>query len=268
VGVLTLVVLLALLPFVYLFQWFRWVKQLPPHEQALARASHGAGIIAFVLLVGFGLFGVGGVGAFFVAVAGHPDDLWKPALLLAVVMGWGITWFIVGVKRASGLRDGLLTTRAIVKLAGGLGGLIYLSRIPAKPDTSVWVYLGVAFGFLAVLWCLVTGAVKVLLLTVSGGDALSRVARQIRNRTVVWVAARRNGGGGGTTWEKIKRAWGWFEVGAETMLAIAAVAVGIAFLVSGDSWWAWLAGIGALAYGLAGPVLYLGVRLGWWKFRR
>jgi hypothetical protein len=70
---------------------------------------------------------------------------------------------------------------------GGVVVFYLLSHIPlrrllASPDISWWVLLL----FLVGVWCLVTGAVRFLLLTVGGGSARGQVAREIRQKTVVF----------------------------------------------------------------------------------
>jgi hypothetical protein len=192
---LTFILLLVLMPFIYLARWFRWIKQLPPHEQALARASHGAGLIAFALLFVFARYGNAGSENFFTALAVKPDEMWLPALLSAVLGGWGFIWFVVGVSRAAGLRDGLLATRAFFKLVIGGGASYYLLYMFQWPEFGpVWLLLAVMFVFFAAVWCLITGTVKFLLLTVGGGgNALRMVDRHIREKEVVFrpVGGRR-----------------------------------------------------------------------------
>jgi len=182
-----IVLLAAALPFVALADWFRWIKQQPPHEQALARASHGAALIVFVLLATFGTGGVNGVVTFVGQAAADPADEW-PGLVLAIVFVWGVVWFVSGVSGARGLRNGLLAWRAFVKLALGLGAILYLER--GHPSGALGSN-GARMSILLVgLWCVVTGAVKFVLLRMGGSNALAVVTRNMHRRTAPLRAAR------------------------------------------------------------------------------
>jgi hypothetical protein len=71
-----LVGLLIALPFFLLADWFKFIKELPPGQQELAKASHGAGMLALVIYSGF----------FHFVAAGLRHDLGKPVYWIPVAV--------------------------------------------------------------------------------------------------------------------------------------------------------------------------------------
>jgi hypothetical protein len=179
-------------PFVLLADWLKFIKHLPPREQNLTRASHGAGLLVFAALALREIIRVQGIGGFARGLSAMPDDpgLWVPALLWAITVVWGLVWFLVGCRRAQGPRDGLLTTRAVVKSVVGFvaffvaqGGLV-----PADWWGAFFIEMAL---FLGGIWCVVTGLTKfVLLMRGGGGNAAGLVGEQIQRTAIFWRVGR------------------------------------------------------------------------------
>lgn len=188
-----LIILGALAPILMWVERAERFKRLSPLEQNLARASHGAALITFTLLVAFFLYGAQGVFGFIPWLISNPAEAWPAALFFGSLLTYGLVRFVVGVHRCRGARDGLLATRAFFKLVFGFAVGLYLWYLfPwSVIGPSFWGALAVVAVFLIGLWCAITGTVKFLLLTLGGSNALGLVAQQIRQRTAVWVAARR-----------------------------------------------------------------------------
>lgn len=203
-GIIMLTVMLVTLPFMMWAERARKFQQLSPLEQNLRRASHGAAWMAFVPLLAFGVYGVKGVEWFFQTLWNHPEDVGVPAAFFGIVLIYNAIRLIVGLNRLRGCpRDGLLAVRAFVKLSVGAAVIVFFLRI--HYDLAARSYDSLAHGvepssfdflwgiaiFLTAFWCLVTGAVRFLLLISGGGNALRLVNRQIQQNTVVWRGARR-----------------------------------------------------------------------------
>lgn len=182
--------LAAAVPFVLLADWFKFIKHLPPREQNLARASHGAGMLVFGLLA---LWEVG-FGVFMRALGAGPAApmLWVPALLWVVMVAWGIGWLIIGCRRARGPRDALLASRAAVKTGVGIVAVIVAQGGYVPRDW--WGVDFIDFGLLlAGIWCVVTGPVKFILVMIgTGGGAERAVRRNIEEKSAPLQPARRH----------------------------------------------------------------------------
>jgi hypothetical protein len=150
-------------------------QRLEPRERELSKTSHGAGVLAICALL-LNTIGAAAAEEFADALQASSDlRYWIPALLFAGAVLWGATWFLSGVNRSlayAGFRDSRLINRALVKIAAG-GGLYWLIwHPPASWWLSARASLAVArsltwpcFMIEAVmLWLIVTGAVKLLLL--------------------------------------------------------------------------------------------------------
>jgi hypothetical protein len=152
-------------------------RYLSPHELNLRRASHPLGVAA-VLFAAHWLYGAR-VRDGLVAL---PLDGWVLVALCGVVFVFGAASFVSGAGRCAGLRDGMLATRAFFKLAGGAVICAYVWRLPlwrAYLDASLFPYLAPPVFFIG-LWCLVTGAVRMLLLLVPMQGAFDLVWRRIK----------------------------------------------------------------------------------------
>ena len=193
---ITVFVLLAILPFAALANWFRFIKRLPPREQNLARASHGAGMLAVAIIVLMLIGGTQGVAGFLNALAANPKEpkLWGSALAWVVLVGWGFGWLVIGSARSRGPRDALLISRALVKIAVGvaLDVLAHGGYLPSGWLGVTLTKLVEFWLFPVAVWCMVTGITKlVLLLRGSGGSAEEAVKRSIESKRAPLVAAKR-----------------------------------------------------------------------------
>jgi len=184
--------LLVAVPFVLLADWLKFIKHLPPREQNLARASHGAGLLVFAALALHEIIRVQGIGPFARGVAAIPGDpsLSVPAILWATTVVWGLVWFLVGCRRAHGPRDGLLTTRAVVKAVVGFVAFFIAQAGLVPGDWWCAFFIEMAL-FLGGIWCVVTGLTKfVLLMRSGGGNAAGLVAGQIQRTAIFWRVGR------------------------------------------------------------------------------
>jgi hypothetical protein len=190
VGAFALFGLILMLPFdLWRAQSQKWAS-LSPIEQNLQRASHG---IAFGLLVPLGAVAIFGNRSIVEAVAAVPADPLGhglPAAGLVVLLIYGIARFVVGWRRSAGVRDGLLATRAIIKLAIGTG-------------LTVWMLNNLHFNwsdpsdkqrafalFVLPLWLAITGSVRFLLLVHPASRALGLVEENIADGEWHWDGGR------------------------------------------------------------------------------
>jgi hypothetical protein len=156
-------VLIALIatPIAVLAHWFKYIKGLPPREQALARASHGAGMIAIIELVLLASDGPQSMDEFTSFLSSRPEI----ALPCLAIVAWGAGWFIIGSARSRGPRDALLASRAAVKTAVGFaaGRFVWDDHVPAHWSGEWWGD-PLVFGLkVLAIWCMVTGLVKFVL---------------------------------------------------------------------------------------------------------
>jgi hypothetical protein len=175
-------------PFAALADWLKFVRHLPPREQNLARASHGAALLIFAALA---LRVIGFVTFLHMLVAGPAEPmLWLPALLWCATVAWGAVWFTIGCRRSGGPRDGLLISRAAAKSVTGLTALFiaWAGLVPGDWWGAGFIVIAL---YLAGIWCVVTGLVKLVLLTRgSRTNAAGIVARQIARTAIFWRAGR------------------------------------------------------------------------------
>jgi len=196
-GIFSLLGGVVLLPFQLvadLLRLGRWLAQrrrlLSPHELNLQHASHPVGALVLLLAV-WRLYG---------AQLDHARIAYAvDGRLLAAVAGaafvFGLALFLAGMRHCSGLRDEVLMVRACGKLAIGAAACVYLWRATAwRIGGENWPDLLAAAVFLVALWCAVTGAVRLLLLTVSGGNALALIRKLLRRRNAPLRPARRRRG--------------------------------------------------------------------------
>jgi hypothetical protein len=149
---------LIALPFVFLSDWFGWIRQQSHPE--LTKACHGAGMMA---LLGYAIALSGGLVEFIAGFVLHPDNLlWIIAL---IVGAWGLGWFLLYARHAA-LSVGqpyraTMIVRALIKLGLGWGAWVYAAGFDrALGDTG---FVGPTLRIVAV-WCLATGAAKFLLM--------------------------------------------------------------------------------------------------------
>jgi hypothetical protein len=167
----------------------KWAS-LSPIEQNLQRASHG---IALGVLVPFGtlaIFGKRSIADAAAAVPVDPVGHGLPAAGLAALLLYGVARFVVGWRRSAGVREGLLATRAFIKLAIGTTVTVWvLSNLQFDWHNAAGQQ--VAFAFLVVpLWLAITGAVRFLLLVRPAGRALSLVEENIAVSEWSWDGGR------------------------------------------------------------------------------
>ena len=170
------VLFLVLVPIIFIDLWWRHNRNwrfLNPVEQNLQRTSHSAAMIVFVILalaVNVWLDGWREFGALFPWMIAHPGDAWLPVALGCALVAVGVARFLAGAHRVAGVRDGLLQSRAFVKLAlgGGVTGYLVAMWPWGQLGASLPGFLAVAAVFLVGVWLLATGAVRFLLLTFGG----------------------------------------------------------------------------------------------------
>lgn len=144
---ITFCVAVALIIPTMIADWFVFLKQLDPRHAELTKASHGV-----MMVIGAGVAWKNGF---------YPGDV--GLALLAFIAAWGVFWAVLGATRsAQGYRDGRLIGRAAAKIA--LGGGIYFWLLPQWEVTLVWHQWVYNLGVAVAVFCVVTGAVKVLLL--------------------------------------------------------------------------------------------------------
>lgn len=191
-GIFTAFAMLLLAP----YQWWQGRQQkrrmLSPHEWKLRQASRPVGVLVIGLTVATALYGVHGTAAALLGIFRDLDSNWPVAALLGVATIWGVASFVAGA-RCRGMRDEeMLTVRAFFKLAFGAAGAIWLGRFYPWPNATGWAAFAVPAVFLIGLWCAVTGAVRLLLLTIGSGSALATLRRILRRRNAPLRPARRH----------------------------------------------------------------------------
>jgi hypothetical protein len=174
-----LVGLLIALPFVMLADWHKFLKRLPPGEQELTKACHGAGIVVLVVywasLTG-GVFHFLGLGLRNLV---NPV-FWMPAAIAAFGAGWFILYARFGAISIGPPHRSAQTMRALLKIALGFFVWAYTARL----DLSGFELVVRA----AAMWCMATGATKFILMIWgrSTGDAYSMVEHDIDVHEFHW----------------------------------------------------------------------------------
>jgi hypothetical protein len=174
-----LVGLLIALPFVMLADWHKFLKHLPPGEQELTKACHGAGI---VVLVVYGAVLTGGIFHF---LALGLRNLVNPVFCIpAGIASFGAGWFILyarfGAIAIGPPHRSAQTMRALLKIALGFVVWSYTARL----DLSGFELLVRA----AAMWCMATGATKFILMIWGRGtgDAYTMVEHDIDVHEFHW----------------------------------------------------------------------------------
>jgi hypothetical protein len=146
--------LLIAAPFVAVADYFGWIKKQPPGQQELAKACHGAGMLA---LLWYCCSLAGGVAEYLAGLMLYPGELlqWIP-----VGMGaWGLAWLLLNARQAAlsiaPSQRATMIMRALIKLA--LGWALWS-----------WADAGDAWlpglVFVVAVWCFATGGAKLLLM--------------------------------------------------------------------------------------------------------
>jgi hypothetical protein len=174
-----LAALLIALPFVMLADWHKFLSRLPPGEQELAKACHGAGIV--VLVVYWAVL-TGGI-FHFLALGIHNlvnPMFWIPAAIAAFGAGWFILYARFGAIAIGPPRRSAQIIRALLKIA--LGSVVW--SYTARLDLSGFELVVRA----AAMWCIATATTKFILMIWgrSTGDAYSMVADDIDVNEFRW----------------------------------------------------------------------------------
>jgi hypothetical protein len=170
---------LIALPFVMLADWHKFLKRLPPGEQELTKACHGAGIVALVV------YWAVLTGGFFHFLALGIHNLVNPMFgIPAVIAAFGVGWFILyarfGAISIGPPHRSAQTMRALLKVALGIAVWSYAGHL----DLSGFELLVRA----AAMWCMATGGTKFILMIWgrSSGDAYSMVEHDIDAHEFHW----------------------------------------------------------------------------------
>jgi hypothetical protein len=168
-GIIALLMMLALAPFEIAKGYFDRIRLLNPRDQALAKTSHGGGMLAlgvwaFAFRERMGLSSVGlgalGLGQF---------APWVPLLLLAVA-AFGLYWLVNGWQMAKKIGeqpgDSFQFGRCMAKIAVSLVIFWFLGAGYRVLDRDEWLWLvTLQWPVRAVaIWCFITGSTKFALL--------------------------------------------------------------------------------------------------------
>jgi len=159
-------------------------REVTQVEINLRRTSRGA---AFTLLLPFSAVVICGKPGIKTAVAAfalnYPAAVGLAALGLAALFVFGLAQCVAGWRRSAGVRDGLLATRAFIKLAIGAGLALWLYVDLVTPATD---RLAVVAILLCPLWLVITGAVRFVLLMRRGRAAVPLVEGDIAAKEFSW----------------------------------------------------------------------------------
>lgn len=173
--------LLLLSPLMMWHERSQRFRMLSPIEQNLQRASHGAALIVLVLLFVYFIVGLNEARAWFPSFMRNPSDAW-PGLLLVLPVAYGLPRFLTGAKRCWGQRDALLAMRALVKIGVGAAGVWFLTsnEVAREFSPNLWTALILLALVAVAIWCLITGVVRFVLLTM-GGQRQPKMPRAFPN---------------------------------------------------------------------------------------
>jgi hypothetical protein len=161
-------------------------RSLPEIEKNLRLASHPPALAAVAAFAAV-RFHVHGLGDELAALIARPID---NELVLSI--GGGLLLFVavlwlVGVSLSLGVRDPKRAVLAFLRLAIGGAAVAYLWP-GTFPVTATWAALGAWFFG---VWCLVTGTMRAVLLTVGHGNAFAFMARRGKFLNAQLLPARR-----------------------------------------------------------------------------
>jgi hypothetical protein len=156
---------------------------LPEPERNLQRASRGVGFAALLLLAAV-IYDANGGRAEILAAIRSPGDAGPVPLIFAGLLLLCLVQTLIGITGCWGLRKKELAVSAFVKLAFGGGVTVYLARHYSllRLRLDDWQVVAAQAGFIVGFFCLVTGAVRLGLLTLGGSGALRRILRHIGRR--------------------------------------------------------------------------------------
>jgi hypothetical protein len=190
-GILTLIFLLITAPISMWAERARNFERLAPIEQNLQRAADSIALPVITVLVSVLLFGASASKDFVSRLVTNPASVGWPAIVPVGLLVYCLVRGLIGIRRATGVRDGLLAARAFCKLVAGVVALFVLW--PGHFDLSAY-YLSPSIALALLVpaaWCVITGSVRFLLLTVGGGNALRIVTRTINQNNAPLRPARR-----------------------------------------------------------------------------
>jgi hypothetical protein len=152
----TFIILLVAAPFYLMADWFALIDRMQPRQAELTKASHGV-----VMIVGAWLgYAHLQVDRFFNFTF---DEKHLIYCFLAFVALWGAWWVATGAMRSRGPRDLHLIGRALAKILMPVAVAYFVGRYIEKWDADYRWWIN-EFGYLALLWCVVTGVTKLFLL--------------------------------------------------------------------------------------------------------
>jgi hypothetical protein len=161
-GLIEILVMIALVPYVTVRAWLDRFNHLPPREAETARAAHGVAIALLFPLIMHWADRYGWVGQLRYML---PYD-WLPYLryrwfAVFAVIAFGAHWFIVGAARSQGYRDARYIIRSLVKIAAGAAityaqNNFWMMDYPLRSET---------FGIISLIgfWMIITGGVRAAL---------------------------------------------------------------------------------------------------------
>lgn len=183
----------------WLGSYLTFIQRQDPRAQELTKASHGAAVLAFAGLLLYAA-GAPAIVHFLAALRAAPDDPWHlfPALASAGVVLWGLLWVVSGARRSLAFagRDSRYLTRAVVKIALGVGVWLAFWHPPASWAASIGAARSVPFSDVAVAgvvaWLTITGLTKFLLVAIpAAGKAAKVIKDALRQRNPPLVPARK-----------------------------------------------------------------------------
>jgi hypothetical protein len=188
---------LIAVPIAALMDWHRWMKSQPPGgPREMAKASHGVGmaaVILFFIVTGYGWRGLFDLGN---ALIVKPDSwlLWVPVLIIAAGFGWLSLYGPYARMAAAGPEKGRILSRAHIKIV--VGAVIFYALNTLTRNGNDFLLLGLqAVG----VWCISTGAAKILLIFWGGHSARRLAGRDARAGQFRWPGQRRR------WWWQLKR---------------------------------------------------------------
>jgi hypothetical protein len=140
-----------------------------PRDGELTRASHGMGILVLLVVAGLALRQIWRwqLSDFTNALQAGDPLHWVPALLLLLVVTWGLVWVMTGTRRAlraGAERDSRVMTRSLMKIGAGLVVMFIVYKPPAQYAGLAALLWSVPYLPWAVMafaaWLAVTGLVK------------------------------------------------------------------------------------------------------------
>jgi fermentation-respiration switch protein FrsA (DUF1100 family) len=171
---------LIALPFVAFADWFGWInKQRYPE---LAKACHGAGMVA---LVADAIAHLGGLVGFTARFVAEPDNfLW---VIPAGMTAWGLGWFVLNARYAAlavAHDRPTMIVRAALKIALGVLAWAYAGALGSMPGDQ---FMGGLLQIAAV-WLLATGVTKLglMLWGRKRGQAQQMVGDDIDRQKFSW----------------------------------------------------------------------------------